>query len=134
MEPQTKVVKFSAIGKYKGHNIRDNKAIDLTMVFMYSELPDYIRLIQLLNENVFIGVKLGDAKPFKLGSFMIKSLNIDHDGQGTIKFNSMLDYVEADNINTIVGEEQIKVLFKAEIESEDEEEEDEDEDEDEDAE
>lgn len=117
-EQKTRLVRFSAIGKYKGHSIRDNKAVDLTLVFMYSELPDYIKCIQLLNENVLVGVKVGDEKPFKLGSFMIKSIGIDHDGQGTIKFNSMLDYAEANNINLIVGEEQFKVLFKAEIEVE----------------
>lgn len=121
-----KVIKIKAIGDYAGHSIKTNKAVDLTIKFPYDEMVNYIKLIQLLNENVDVAVKIGDNKPAKIGSFMIKSIGIDHDGQGTIKFNSQLDYIEANTINTLVGE-RFTVLFKAEVDVESEEENEEDE-------
>jgi hypothetical protein len=45
---------------------------------------------------------------------MVHEIKIDHDGQGTIKFDSLLDYVEADRLNDLVGE-TFKTLIKAEI-------------------
>lgn len=119
---ETKKVVIKTIGKYAGHSIKANKSIDLTLKMGYDELPNYIKLIQLLNENINIVVKVGDEKPKELGMYMIKSIGIDHDGEGTIKFNSSLDYVEPDNLNGLAGE-ILKIAFKAnvEVESEDEE-------------
>ena len=46
---------------------------------------------------------------------MIRDIRVDHDGQGIIKFNSLMDHVEADAINGLVGE-TFKAIFKANIE------------------
>lgn len=119
-----KIVKIKGIAKYNGHNIKANSSVDLNLLFNYDELPNYIQLIQLLNENVDISVKVEAEDPRRLGSFMINSINIDHDGQGKVRFNSLLDHVEAGSINDIVGK-VFKVNMKAMIETEDEESEDE---------
>ena len=116
-----KIVKIKTLGKYNGHNITNNKAVNLTLIFAYDELPNYIQLIQLLNENVDIAAKIGDDKAMRLGSFMIKEIKVDHDGQGIIKFNSLMDAVEADSLNHLVGE-TFQVMFKAEVELEEDEE------------
>jgi hypothetical protein len=114
------IIKFKAIGDYNGHSVKTNKAVDLGFKFPYDEMTNYIKLIQLLNENVEIAVKMGDEKPMKLGTFMIKNIGIDHDGQGTVKFNSQLDFVEADALNKLVGE-RFNIMFKAVIDVEGEE-------------
>lgn len=117
MEDKSQVVKVKAIAKYNGHSIKNNKSVDLSLVFGYDEMSNYIQLIQMLNENIDIKVKIGDSKPIGIGMFMIRDIKIDHDGQGVIKFNSLLDHVEPDEINTLVGE-TFTVLFKATIEGE----------------
>lgn len=110
------VVKLKAHGAYNGHSFKANKSVDLSIKFAYSELTNYIKLIQLLNENVtIVAKKLAEETANKLGTFMIKEIKVDGDGEGTIKFNSQLDYVEADTINNLVGEE-FDILFKATIE------------------
>jgi hypothetical protein len=70
-----------------------------------------------LNENIELAVRLGDAKPFKIGTYMLKEIKVDHDGQGMIKFNSQIDFVEANELNDLVGE-KFTVLFKANVQLE----------------
>jgi hypothetical protein len=108
-----KEIKTKSLAKYNGHSFRQNKAVDIGLKFSYEELPNYIKLIQFLNENVEITVKRPDTPPQRLGTFMVKEIKIDHDGEGQVKFNSMLDFVEADEINTLVGDDLFKVMFKA---------------------
>lgn len=110
-------VSVKTLGKYHGHNVRPNKTIDVSFVVNYDELPNYIKLVQMLNENVEVYAKIQSNKPIRLGMFMIKTINIDHDGAATIKFNSNFDYVEADNLNKLLGE-TLQLMFKAEIEVE----------------
>lgn len=112
-----KVIKVKAVAKYNGHNIKSSKSIDLNLLFDYDELPQYIQLVQLLNENVEIITKVGDNAPQKIGTFMLNQIAIDHDGQGKIRFNSLLDAVNADEINNLVGE-TFNAMFKASIEDE----------------
>ena len=111
-----KAVKFVVEGSYNGHNIKANKSIDISFKFSYGELINVVKLLQLLNENVLIGVKVGaKAKPKALGTFMIKDLKIDGDGESTVKFNSLLDHVEAENLNDLAGE-NLFIMFKATVE------------------
>lgn len=113
-------VKVRVIAAYNGHNIKPNKNVDLALKCRYDELTNYIQLIQFLNEDVDIVAKVEDGPLKKLGSFRVKEIKVDHDGEGVLKFNSMLDYVNADDINSLVGEELIKVQFTSEIEEEEE--------------
>jgi hypothetical protein len=115
-------VKVKAIGEYAGHSIKSNKSIDINFKCNYDQLTNYVQLIQLLNENVDIVIRIEKQKPFKLGMFMVKQIVIGSDGQGTLKFNSQLDYVEKNNLNDLSGE-LLQLMFKANVEEEDEDEE-----------
>lgn len=117
-----KKVTTNAVASYNGHGVKTNKNVDLAFKFAYSELTNYIQLIQFLNEDVTIFAKVGDDKPMNLGTFRIKEIKVDNDGEGTVKFNSMLDFVNADFINSLVGTDLVKVKFTAMIEDDGEEE------------
>lgn len=110
-------VKFKVEGKYVSHNVKANKSIDITFKMPYSELTNYIQSIQMLNENVEIGAKVGAEKPKKLGTFMISNINIDNDGEGKIKLNSQLDFIDSAAINDMASkaDEPLIILFKATI-------------------
>jgi hypothetical protein len=112
-----KEVKIKLLGNYNGHNIKSNKSIDLNLKMPYDELTNYIQLVQLLNENITVYFKIGKEKPKKIGLFMIKDLKIDGDGEGKLKLNSLLDYVEISSVNNLATntEEILKFLFVAKI-------------------
>jgi hypothetical protein len=124
--PQTVKLKFEA--RYQNHNIKANKAVSLKFKMPYTELTKYLQSVQLLNENVLIAGKIGPDKPSKLGSYMIKGLNIGGDGEGTLNLDSMLDYVDPSSLNELAtrSDEPLFLMLKATIED-DGEEEDEDE-------
>lgn len=109
-------VKVKAVGKYDGHSIKANKTVDLKLKFAYDELVNYIQLIQLLNENIIIKVKQSGRKSMNLGTFMVKQIKVDNDGEGKLTFNSMMDYAEVNNINNLVNDELFKIIFEAEVE------------------
>lgn len=109
---------LKCVAHYNGHSLRQNGNIDMSLKFDYSELANYIQLIQALNNDVSIVAKLPAEKSFRLGTFRIKSLGIDGDGEGNVKFNSITDFVETDNINRLIGSERFIVKFTAEIEVE----------------
>lgn len=117
---------------YGGHNLSANGSVNLTLKAEYSELVNTIQVMQMLNEDVTIKAKLPGSKPMALGMFRVKSINIDGDGESTIKFNGLNDYIEMDNLNLLPtkrdeGSEVFVVMMEVEIETEDEEgEEDED--------
>jgi len=113
------------IAKYNGHAVKANQSVDLNVKCGYDQLPEYIQLIQFLNNDVTIFAKLPDVKPMKLGTFRVQNLNISHDGEGSIKFNSMNDFVNTDNFNKLVGSEMIVMRVSADIEIEDSDEEEE---------
>lgn len=111
-------VRVKAEGKYVSHSVKANKNVDVSFKMPYTELTNYIQSIQMLNENVTVASKIGaDKRPIKLGTFMINSVRIDNDGEGTIKFNSQLDHVDAANINELAtrNDEPLFVYMKADI-------------------
>ena len=61
-------------------------------------------------------------KPMKLGSFRVKQIVIDGDGESTIKFNGLNDYIEMDNLNVLPQNDsdtkEFVVLMEADIEEE----------------
>lgn len=117
-------IKIKTEAKYASHNVKANKSIDITFKAPYAQLHEYIKVVQMLNENVTVACKIGaDKKPLKLGTFMVQNLNIDNDGEGKLKFNSLLDYTEPQNINELAArnDEPLFLLLKATIELEDEE-------------
>ena len=115
-------VKIKTVASYGGHNVNQAGSVSLKLVFSYDTITKYIQAIQMLNENVNLLVVINGEK-IKLGSFMINSINIDHDGAGKIKFNSQLDYVEIDNISKLINSDLFKIMLQAEIDVEENEEE-----------
>ena len=106
-------VKIKTVASYGGHNVNQAGAVSLKLVFSYDTITKYIQAIQMLNENVNLLAVINGEK-IKLGSFMINSINIDHDGAGKIKFNSQLDYVEIDNISKLINSDLFKIMLQAE--------------------
>ena len=115
-------VKIKTVASYGGHNVNQAGSVSLKLVFSYDTITKYIQAIQRLNENVNLLAVINGEK-IKLGSFMINSINIDHDGAGKIKFNSQLDYVEIDNISKLINSDLFKIMLQAEIDVEENEEE-----------
>lgn len=116
-------VKVKLVVGYKGHNISANGSVNLTLCADYSELKNTIMAMQMLNNDVKIKAKLPGANAIKLGSFRIRDIRIDGDGESTIKFNGLNDYIEMDNLNALVTSERFNAMFEAEIEEEENEEE-----------
>lgn len=112
-------VKIKTVASYGGHNVNQAGSVSLKLVFSYDTITKYIQAIQMLNENVNLLAVINGEK-IKLGSFMINSINIDHDGSGKIKFNSQLDYVEIDNISKLINSDLFKIMLQAEIDVEEE--------------
>lgn len=108
-------INIKTIASYEGHNFKANKSVDLKLGFEYSELINYVRVTQLLNENINIKAKVKTEKPVDLGTFMVKAIQINGDGTAKITFNSTTDYVESKNIDKLIGE-TFNVLMKADIE------------------
>lgn len=111
-------VKVKTIATYGGHNVKQNKSVDITFKCEYGELSQYIKLIQFLNENVDITIKQSDEPAEKLGTFMVREIRIDHDGEGVLKFNSMIDHAECQLFHKLAGNEPFKIMFEAEIDNE----------------
>lgn len=113
------------IVKYGGHNLSANGSVNLTLKARYSELPNSIMLMQMLNNDVKIKARIAGQKPMKLGIFRIKEVKIDGDGESVIKFNSLSDYVEMNNLNILPlndsDSQEFVVKMDAEIEEEEEE-------------
>jgi len=113
-----KKVSIKEIASYKGHSVKANGNIDITFSAMYGEITNSMQVLQMLNNDVKIAVKLAGEKPLKLGSFSVKSVMFDNDGESILKFTSLTDYVEMENLNAIVSQENFQIRFEAEIELE----------------
>lgn len=116
-----KTVTVKEVVNYKGHSIKENGIIDLTFSAMYDEITNSIKCLQMLNNDVTILAKLPDEKAFKLGTFRINSVNFDNDGESKIKFRSVDNAVELDNLSRIITNEKFNIKMDAQIEEEDEE-------------
>lgn len=95
------VVKVKEVVKYGGHSLSANGSVNFTLKASYSELTNTIQMMQMLNNDVIIKAKLPAGKPMKLGMFRIKQIVVNGDGESTLKFNSLNDYIEMDNLNLL---------------------------------
>lgn len=116
-------VEVKVIGKYNGHSVKANQSVDLSIKTGYDQLSQSVQLLQFLNNDVTIAAKVPDMKPFKLGVFRVQGVNISHDGESTLKFNSMADFTEVDNLSKLIGSDMVVLRVTADIEIEDSEEE-----------
>lgn len=118
-------IKVKEIVKYNGHSLSANGSVNLAFKAMYGELTNTIKTMQMLNNDVTIKAKVGN-KALKLGMFRIKDIRIGGDGESTIKFNGLSDYVEMDNLNELPlrdsESQEFPILMFAEIEEEENEE------------
>ena len=114
-------VKVKEVVKYGGHSLSANGSVNFTLKAQYSELSNTIQLMQMLNNDVSIKDKIPGGSPMKLGFFRVKQIVIDGDGESTIKFNGLNDYIEMDNLNLLPlnsdENKEFVVLMEAEIET-----------------
>ncbi len=114
-------VKIKEVVKYGGHSLSANGSVNFTLKARYSELPNTIQIMQMLNNDVSIKAKIPNGNIIKLGFFRIKQIVIDGDGESTIKFNGLNDYIEMDNLNLLPlnsdENKEFVVLMEAEIET-----------------
>lgn len=114
-------VKVKEVVKYGGHSLSANGSVNFTLKAQYSELPNTIKLMQMLNNDVNIKAKVPGGKPMKLGFFRVKQIVIDGDGESTIKFSGLNDYIEMDNLNLLPlntdENKEFVVLMEADIET-----------------
>ena len=118
-------VKVKEVVKYGGHSLLANGSVNFTLKASYSELSNTIQMMQMLNNDVTVKAKLPTGKPMKLGMFRIKQIIIDGDGESTLKFNGLNDYIEMDNLNLLPlnndDSKEFVIMMEAEIEIEEEE-------------
>lgn len=119
----SQTVKVKEVVSYGGHSISANGSVNLTLKAKYSELVNTIQAMQLLNNDINIKAKVAGTKAVRLGMFRLKNVTIDGDGESTIKFNGLSDYIEVDKLNTLPTRDSENPLFnimmEAEIEEED---------------
>lgn len=116
-------VQVKIIAAYNGHAIKQNGNVDINFKCAYDELVNSIQMIQMLNNDINVGVRLAEQKPIKLGVFRLKGLKVDHDGESIITLNSQVDFVETDNLNSIITNDKFEVRFTSVVETEEKEEE-----------
>ena len=114
-------LKAKSIVSYNGHNISANGTVNFNVNAQYSQLTNTIQLMQMLNNDIDIKAKVSGAV-LKLGSFRIKKITIDGDGESKIQLTSLVDYVEVDNLNLLPLQsdesKEFKILFETEAEEE----------------
>lgn len=116
------IIKIKQVVKYAGHSLSANGSVNFSLKASYSELTNTIQLMQMLNNDVSIKAKIPNDKPMKLGSFRVKQIIVDGDGESTIKLNGINEYIEMDNLNLLpLNDSETKefvVSMEAEIEAE----------------
>jgi len=109
--------------QYNGHSIKKNGDVDLQFKAPYSEIANALTLVSMINANITVKAKVGNDKPISLGSFYLKNINIDRDGETKIRLNTELESSEINNFNELTQPETIIYLScSADIENEEDEE------------
>lgn len=115
-------IKVKEVVKYGGHSLSANGSVNFTLKAMYDELANSIKLMQMLNNDVSIKAKVPGQKAMKLGIFRVKQIIVDGDGESTLKFNGLNDYIEMDNLNVLPlnsdENKEFVVLMETDIEEE----------------
>lgn len=110
-----KEIKLKLKGTYGGHSIKTSGVVHVDFSFNYTELIQVVPLIQCLNNNIRIVAKVDD-EVLKLGSYMLNQVKVNHDGTSSVRFNSIIDSIEADNLNKLYGKEkEIQMQIKSKI-------------------
>lgn len=88
--------------RYDGLNFRKNGLVDLNFKSPYDNIVDTLSLVRLINTNMTVKAKV-NKEIVILGNFYIKGINIDRDGESSIKLGSEVDSVEMKNLNELSG-------------------------------
>lgn len=96
-----KKVEVKEVVTYGGHNVSPNGKVSFTLKAKYSEMVNSVALLQVLNNDVSIKAKVSGSKAMMLGTFRVKQILFDHDGESILKFDSIKDSVETDNLNSL---------------------------------
>ena len=112
-------ISIKEVVSYKGHSVKANGNVDISFNAMYDQLTKSMEVLQMLNNDITITAKLSGSKPVKLGTFSVKNVLFDGDGESVLKFVSLVDYIEMDNINSIISQENFQLRMEAYIETED---------------
>lgn len=110
-------VKVKSYVKHKGQVFKQNGTVLLTLSAMYGEIENSIKTLQMLNNDVKIVARI-EKQNIELGIFRIKSVLFDGDGESILKFETLTDYVEMDNMNKIMVPDEFKILMEADVELE----------------
>ena len=116
-------VSIEEIVRYGGHNQQASGAVNVTFIADYDQLAKTIMVNQMLNNDVMITAKVESGKPFKLGSFRVKTIVIDGDGESKLKFNGLCDFIEMDSLNRLPLKTEenprVKLFMAADVEMDD---------------
>lgn len=118
-----KTIEVKMVAQYNSHGLKANGNVDVSLKGRYDEITNAMQLLQMLNNDINVSVKVPGNKPCKLGMFRLNAVNFNHDGDSTIKLNSTNDFVEVDNLNVMVTTDPFNVRFVAKVEMEDDEDE-----------
>lgn len=109
---------------YQGHSIAASGKVTVTFSAMYSELVNTVKLMQMLSNDISVHAKLQDNAPMKLGTFKLKQIIVDGDGESKIKLDGITDYIETDNLNMLpLRSDEVKefqIRFSTEVEEDNE--------------
>lgn len=94
-------IKVKAVVKNMGNSLNAAGIVLLRFRTAYSELPQAIQTLAMLNQSIDVKAKLPGDKPFRLGWFMINEVKIANDGEADIKLRAVKDQVEMDNMNLL---------------------------------
>lgn len=115
-------VKTALKCEYKGHRISAKGVVGFDLKSDFSDLHKVIQLTQLLGNDILVRIRSEGQKPFTVGNFKIKQLQVSSDGTSTIKMIGLSDFVNLNELNKIpfMAEDEIplEALFKSQIETE----------------
>jgi len=106
------------VSEYGGHSCKSNSNVDLTLLQEYGELTKALQIVPMMNADVKVMVKIPGSKAGSVGTFMLKQIIVDGDGQSKIKLNSDIDSVELETLNALVQQEKFQIRCLATVELE----------------
>lgn len=112
------------VGKFDGINVTAKGTVDLKFKLPYDELPNYIVILQMLNNNITVETQILPAEPLCLGDYIVKSLNIAGDGEAKLSLMTTTDTAEMDHVNTLSSDigSNVVITMMADVEIEEDEE------------
>lgn len=106
--------------KYVSHNVNQAGAVTLMMKSGYDQLYGAKELLKFLQSNITVKVKMLEKKPFLLGTFRLKSISFNQNGESAVKLASITDAVYMERMAEIVTMDLTQVRFEGEIDDDEE--------------